>query len=74
MRRQAGSEKLSSPNQDIERGAISGQQYSNTAWQAPRAWNEAQNPSFDDFDGTSHGSETSLQPVLPTRRELWHKD
>ncbi|KAL8847068.1 MAG: hypothetical protein Q9221_007887 [Calogaya cf. arnoldii] len=57
---------------DVERGLVPKKErkvYS--SWQAPRGWQEQ---ASDDSERASQGSETALQPVLPTYRELRHKD
>ncbi|KAL9019834.1 MAG: hypothetical protein Q9185_002883 [Variospora sp. 1 TL-2023] len=57
---------------DVERDAVHDQaKYSHSSWQPPRAWNAR---SLAEYDRMSQGSEVTLQPVLPTRREIDHKD
>ncbi|KAI4095841.1 MAG: hypothetical protein LQ344_001395 [Seirophora lacunosa] len=58
---------------DVERDAVRNHSEKgvHSSWQVPRAWNER---GLDDYDRMSEGSQITLQPVLPTRRELDHKD
>ncbi|KAI4272320.1 MAG: hypothetical protein L6R35_006485 [Caloplaca aegaea] len=57
---------------DVERDAVHDHaKYSHSSWQPPRAWNVR---SLDEYDRMSQGSEVTLQPVVPTRREIDHKD
>ncbi|KAL8936880.1 MAG: hypothetical protein Q9216_004705 [Gyalolechia sp. 2 TL-2023] len=66
----------SSPSGDVERGvARSTERRSHTSWQIPRSWHGTDaDRSVEGFDRISEGSEVTLQPVLPTHRELKHKD
>ncbi|KAL8815758.1 MAG: hypothetical protein Q9223_005138 [Gallowayella weberi] len=62
----------SSTQSDVERGAVRSEEHKpHSSWRAPRAWHER---SYDDYDRTSETSEMTLQPVLPTNREMRHKD
>lgn len=62
----------SSSQTDVERGAVRRNEHKpHSSWQVPRAWHEQ---GFDDFDRASEGSDLTLQPVMPTHRELKHKD
>ncbi|KAL8981376.1 MAG: hypothetical protein Q9177_005590 [Variospora cf. flavescens] len=57
---------------DVERDAVHDQaKYSHSSWQPPRAWNAR---GLDEYDRMSQGSEVTLHPVVPTRREIDHKD
>lgn len=62
---------------DVERGAVrSNEQHSNKRWQTPRSWHEdgTEKSSSEGFGSVSEGSEVRLQSVLPTYRELSHRD
>ncbi|KAL8798985.1 MAG: hypothetical protein Q9182_006230 [Xanthomendoza sp. 2 TL-2023] len=62
----------SSTQSDVERGAVRSEEHKpHSSWRVPRAWHER---SYDDYDRTSETSEMTLQPVLPTNREVRHKD
>ena len=57
---------------DVERGVAPGQEHKgHSSWHAPRGW---QKQTSGEYELGSQGSQTTLQPVLPTYRELRHKD
>ncbi|CAO1596151.1 hypothetical protein XANCAGTX0491_000005 [Xanthoria calcicola] len=57
---------------DVERGNVPGQEHKgHSSWHAPRGW---QKQTSGEYELGSQGSQTTLQPVLPTYRELRHKD
>ncbi|KAL8699340.1 MAG: hypothetical protein Q9224_001458 [Gallowayella concinna] len=62
----------SSTQSDVERGAVRSEEHKpHSSWRVPRAWHER---SYDDYDRRSETSEMTLQPVLPTNREIKHGD
>ena len=75
-RRQAGqwSHEMSGPRSDIERGTSRKDRKTNGSWQTPGSWKQAEKHNLDDFHRISQESEVTLQPVLPTHREMEHGD
>ncbi|KAL9001624.1 MAG: hypothetical protein Q9188_005403 [Gyalolechia gomerana] len=66
----------SSSHGDVERGVVHSTEHrSHSSWQTPQSWHGIEpEKSVDGFDRISEGSDVALQPVLPTHRELKHKD
>ena len=65
----------SGPNPDVELGGSSTAQKPHASWQVPKSWKESEKRSMDGYDEiSSQRSESTLQPVLPTHRELKHGD
>ena len=75
-RKQAGQWPLehSGPRSDIERGTSRQERKKRASWQTPGAWKQAEKHNLEDFHRISQESEITLQPVLPTHRELEHGD
>ena len=68
-------QKLSGPNPDVELGGSRNVQKPHASWQVPKSWKESEKRSIDGYDEiSSQRSESTLQPVLPTHRELEHGD
>ena len=75
-RKQAGPwpSRSSGPRSDIEQGTSRQERKTHASWQTPGAWKQAEKHNLDDFHRISQESEITLQPVLPTHRELEHGD
>lgn len=74
-RKQAGRWPLhNSQRSDIEGGTTRQERKKHASWQTPGAWKQAEKHNLDDFHRISQESESTLQPVLPTHRELEHGD